>query len=216
MRFRHRADAGQRLADQLSSLTLQLPVVLALPRGGVPVAFEVARRLHAPLDVIVARKVGAPDQPEYGIGAIAEGDVVVADEHALRMLGISPQRFRDLATRERSELDRRVRLYRGARAMHDVEHHDVVLVDDGLATGVTAHAAIRSLQRSNARRVVLAAPTCAADSAVALGEVADEVVCTTTHEHFGAVGRWYVNFDQTTDDEVLDLLARAAAERVGR
>jgi predicted phosphoribosyltransferase len=216
MRFRHRAEAGERLAERLSSVPLEAPVILALPRGGVPVGFEVARRLGAPLDVIVSRKVGSPDHPEFGIGAIAEGGVVVADETALRMLGITQEGFDALALREQPELDRRVRLYRGDRALPDLERHDVVLVDDGLATGVTAHAAIRSLERAKARRVVLAAPVCAADSAVALGRVADEVVCVMTPARFNAVGQWYDDFDQTTDREVLRLLERAAAERVGR
>src|SRR3954464_11510109 len=138
MRFRDRTDAGQQLAERLRTIDLGDPVVLALPRGGVPVAFEVASALDAPLDVFVARKVGAPGHPEYGIGAIAEGGGEVANPEALRALGITDRRWRELVEDEQRELDRRVRHYRGDRALPDLTSHDVVLVDDGLATGVTA------------------------------------------------------------------------------
>jgi predicted phosphoribosyltransferase len=174
----------------------------------VPVAFEIAQSIGGPLDVLVVRKVGAPQHREFGIGAIAEGGVTVRDEAAMRMVGVSAERFEQLASEERSELDRRVRLYRGDRPLPDLADRDVVLVDDGLATGVTAEAAIAAVRGLEARRVVLAAPVSAADTAARLAAIA-EVVCLATPAGFSAVGEWYENFGQTSDAEVLDLLARA-------
>jgi predicted phosphoribosyltransferase len=182
--------------------------VLALPRGGVPVAYEIAQTIRAPIDVLVVRKVGAPQHREFGIGAIAEGGITVRDGAAMRMVGVSAEQFDRLASDERRELERRVRLYRGDRPLPDVTDRDVVLVDDGLATGVTAEAAILAVQRLGARRVVLAAPVSAADTATRLSAIAD-VVCLATPGRFSAVGEWYEDFGQTTDDEVLDHLARA-------
>ena len=208
MRFRNRRDAGRQLAARLRTEDLHDPVVLALPRGGVPVAFEISQAFGAPLDVLVVRKVGAPNHREFGIGAIAEGDVTVRDEAAMRMVGASNARFDAIVNEEREELARRVRLYRGDRALPDPTVHDVVLVDDGLATGVSAEAAIVALHARDARRVVLAVPVSAADTAARLASSAD-VVCLATPPRFSAVGEWYDDFGQTTDDEVLDLLARA-------
>ena len=148
MRFRDRADAGKRLADRLDGLDLRDPVVLALPRGGVPVGFEVATALGVPLDVFVARKVGAPGHREYGIGAIAEGGGEVANADALRMLHVSGVQWRELVDAEQLELERRVRSYRGDRSLPDLAAHDVVLVDDGLATGVTAEASLQAARAS--------------------------------------------------------------------
>jgi predicted phosphoribosyltransferase len=211
MRFRDRRDAGLQLATRLQAEALPDPVVFALPRGGVPVAFEIARTIGAPLDVLVVRKVGAPQHREFGIGAIAEGGVTVRDETAMRMVGVSAERFEQLAADERRELERRVRLYRGDRALPDVTDRDVVLVDDGLATGVTAEAAIHAVRRLGARRVVLAAPVSAADTAARLSADAG-IVCLATPTRFSAVGEWYDDFGQTTDNEVLDLLRGAADE----
>lgn len=208
MRFRNRRDAGRQLATRLQDEALHDPVVLALPRGGVPVAFEIAQACVAPLDVFVVRKVGAPHHREFGIGAIAEGDVTVRDDAALRMVGVSPERFEQLADAERQELARRVQLYRGDRPLPDPAEHDVVLVDDGLATGVSAEAAIVAMHARDARRVVLAVPVSAADTAARLSANAD-VVCLSAPARFSAVGEWYDDFGQTADDEVLDLLARA-------
>ena len=209
MRFRDRRDAGLQLATRLQTEALVDPVVLALPRGGVPVAFEIARAIGAPLDVLVVRKVGAPQHREFGIGAIAEGGITVRDETAMRMVGVSPERFEQLAAEERRELERRVRLYRSERALADLSDRDVVLVDDGLATGVTAEAAIHAVRGLGARRVVLAAPVSAADTAARLSAIAD-VECLATPARFAAVGEWYDDFGQTTDSEVLDLLRDAA------
>ncbi|HXH56534.1 phosphoribosyltransferase [Iamia sp.] len=184
-------------------------VVLALPRGGVPVGFEVATALRAPLDVFVVRKVGAPHQPEMGIGAVAEGGTEVVDRRLLRAVGVSDETFAELADRERVELQRRVTRYRGARPLPDVAGRDVVLVDDGLATGVTAEAALLALRAGGPRALHLAVPACAAESAERLRQIADDVVCVTTPSAFRAVGEWYDVFDQTTDDEVTELLERA-------
>lgn len=185
-------------------------MVLALPRGGVPVAAEVARTLAGPLDVFVARKVGAPGREEYGIGAIAEGDVIVADEHALETLGVSADEFTALAATQQVELHRRVELYRGGRDLIDVRGRDVVLVDDGLATGVTAEAALLGLRRRGPRRLLVAVPAGAADTAVRLRRIADEVECVVEAADFTAVGAWYDDFRQTSDEEVRRLLRAAA------
>jgi len=206
MRFRDRGEAGRQLADEVAGLQLDAPVVLALPRGGVPVGAVVAARLRAPLDVFVTRKVGAPQHREFGIGAVAEGGTVVADQEALAALGLSAAGFERLADEERAELDRRVRRYRGDRPMVEVRGRDVVLVDDGLATGVTAEAALRALRLREPRSLVLAVPVGAPDTVQRLGAVADQVVCVHAPEQFAAVGLWYDIFDQTSDDEVLALL----------
>jgi putative phosphoribosyl transferase len=211
MRFRDRADAGARLAEAVRERQLTDPMVLGLPRGGVPVAFVVAAILDAPLDVFVARKIGAPGDPELGIGAIAEGDVVVADPLAVQILGVSGETFNELAERERRELHRRVERYRGSRPVLDVAGRAVVLVDDGLATGVTAEAALRALRERKPTSLVLASPACADDTAERLSALADDVVCVLRRADFYAVGQWYERFDQTTDDEVVELLARSRA-----
>lgn len=213
MVFPDRTEAGRQLAELVAGRGLADPVVLALPRGGVPVGFEVARRLGAPLDVLVARKVGAPRQPELGIGAIAEGGTIVVDHAALASLGVSKAAYDELAEAQRDELERRVRRYRGDRPPVPVTGRDVVLVDDGLATGVTAEAALHDLRRRSPRSIVLAVPVCAAETAARLGNIADDVVYVEAPEPFVAVGRWYDRFDQTTDDEVVALLDRAGAAR---
>jgi putative phosphoribosyl transferase len=208
-RFRDRAEAGAQLADHLPD-GLRDPIVLALPRGGVPVARVVADRLEAPLDVLVARKIGAPSQPELGIGAIAEGGAAVVARDMLRSLRLSEADFRQLVEREQAELRRRVERYRGGRALPSVLGRDVVLVDDGLATGVTAESALQALRSLNPRRLVLAVPVCSPDTARRLVPPADEVVCVVSTRHLTAVGAWYHDFTQTTDDEVLELLGGGA------
>ena len=208
MRFHDRTDAGRQLAERLRGRALVDPVVLALPRGGVPVAFEVAKVLAAPLDVFVARKVGAPGQKELGVGAIAEGsDDVVASEVA-QLLDIDDRRLRELADQERPELDRRVALYRDGPLV-DVAGRDVIVVDDGLATGVTAEAALRALRQRRPSSLVLAVPVAAPDVAERLKTIADDVVCILFPRDFRAVGLWYDTFGQTSDREVNELLACA-------
>lgn len=210
MPFRDRTDGGIRLADRLATEDLYEPVVLALPRGGVPVAFEVATRLGAPLEVFVARKIGAPGHPELGIGAIAEGGTRVVSQHLVDSLRISDDQLREMTAQEQRELERRVASYRGDRGVPMLHDRDVIVVDDGLATGVTAEAALRALRQHEPRRLILAVPTCSPDTAARLGALAD-VVCVVAPAAFRAVGFWYEDFTQTSDETVLELLARAYA-----
>ena len=211
MMFNDRREAGQRLGEVLLAYRDEQPLVLGLPRGGVVVAYEVARMLKAPLDVIVARKIGAPGQPELGIGAIAPGDTLVVDPYIVRVLGLSEEDIRQLAEREQRELERRIRLYRGDKPMPDVTGRTVIVVDDGLATGVTARAAMRSLRKQHPRKIILAVPVCAPDTAEALKKEADEVICLFAPPDFRAVGLWYRDFSQTSDEEVIELLQKARA-----
>jgi putative phosphoribosyl transferase len=208
MRFRDRIEGGRKLVAPLAELALVDPVVLALPRGGVPVAREVADGLGVPFDVLVVRKVGAPGRPEYGMGAVAEGGGEVVHGGAVRALGVSEAEFAERADAERGELDRRVAVYRGDRDLPALAGRDVVVVDDGLATGVTAEAALQAVRRQAPRRLVLAVPVGAADTVTRLGEVADHVVCVLAPTDFRAVGHWYDRFDQTSDAEVLAALDR--------
>ncbi len=205
MRFHNREEAGDALAEILERFRKTSPYILGLPRGGVPVAARVAVHLGAPLDVWVARKLGAPLQPEFGFGAIAP-DAEYIDEHTVRMLGLSKADLQAVVERERQELHRRVALYRGGRPEPRLAGRTVILVDDGLATGVTARAALLSVRKQKPRAVVFAAPVCAVDSARALRNYADEVVCGYQPDVFRAVGLWYEYFGQTTDDEVLAIL----------
>jgi putative phosphoribosyl transferase len=184
------------------------PLVLALPRGGVPVAREIADALASPLDVLVTRKIGYPPQPELGVGAIAEGGGPVYDDEFLRRLGLSRGDLAPVVARERAELDRRVRVYRGGRPPPEVAGRLVILVDDGLATGVTARAALRSLRSRLAGRTVLAIPVAAPSSAAAMLREANSVIALALPETFRAVGEWYVSFGQLTDSDVLELLDR--------
>jgi predicted phosphoribosyltransferase len=210
MRFRDRTEAGRKLADRLSSYTGRSDViVLALPRGGVPVAYEVAARLGVPLDLFLVRKLGVPDHPELAMGAIAEGGVEVLSEDLIRDLDVPAALVQQVAARERLELDRRDRLYRGGRQLAPVRDRVVLLIDDGLATGSTMQAAVTALKRLAPSRVVVAVPVGARDTCERLSRVADEVVCLMMPEPFRAVGLWYENFSQTTDDEVREFLASA-------
>jgi len=209
--FADRVDAGRRLAARLRAMAWSDPVVLGLARGGVPVAREVAAALAAPLDVAVARKIGAPGRPELGVGAVTADGPPRYHAHALARLGLTPADLYVDCERERAEARRRLLLYRGGRDRLPVAGRDVLLVDDGLATGVSAEAAIVALHAREARRVVLAVPVSAADTATRLSARA-EVVCLVTPARFSAVGEWYDDFAQTTDAEVLDLLARVHRE----
>lgn len=208
MRFRNRTEAGRQLAERVAELDLVDPVVLALPRGGVPVAHEVAVALGAPLDVLVARKVGAPGQPELGVGAIAEGGARVSDPMTRRALGMGRERFDELASAEEAELARRVERYRGGRPLPPLEGRSVVVVDDGVATGVTARAALAAVRARRPARVVLAVPVAAPETVASLRREGYEVVALLEPADLVAVGRWYRDFSQTTDAEVIDLLAR--------
>ncbi len=213
MLFQDRADAGRQLAAQLSEFASRPDVmVLALPRGGVPVGYEVARALNAPLDVFVVRKLGVPWQPELAMGAIASGGTRVMNADVVHGLGIPHEEVDRVAAREQKELEARERAYRGDRLPLDVKGKTVILVDDGLATGSSMRAAALALRERNPDRVIIAVPVAAAQTCAELRAEGHEVVCAATPEPFMAVGQWYREFSQTTDEEVRDLLARAARE----
>src|ERR1700732_2271777 len=214
--FRDRRDAGRLLAEKLAAYANRPDVlVLALPRGGVPVAYEVARGLGAPLDVVVGRKLGVPGYEELAMGAIATGGVRVLNDQLVERLGIGEQAIEAIAARERQELERRERLYRGDRPPLDVRGRTVILVDDGLATGATMHAAIDALRQQNPARIVVAVPTASPEACEEMKEKADDVICAITPEPFYAVGRWYHDFSQTADEEVGVLLAQQGTSETG-
>ncbi|MEU6607046.1 phosphoribosyltransferase [Streptomyces shenzhenensis] len=210
MRFEDRTDAGRRLARRLERLRGADVIVLGLPRGGVPVAYGVARALAAPLDVLVVRKLGVPWQPELGFGAIGERGVRVLNDDVVADCGLGPGELAAVEESERAELERRLHRYRAGRDPVPVPGRTVVIVDDGVATGATAEAACRVVRHAGAARVVLAVPVGPERTLARLRDVADEVVCLETPRHLGAVGAWYHDFAQTGDDEVAALLGRAA------
>ena len=210
-RFHNRREAGRLLAAKLAAYAKRPDViVLALPRGGVPVAYEVAQALEAPLDVFLVRKLGVPGHEEYALGAIATGGVRVINQDLLRALHLPPATIEAIAAREQQELERRERVYRGDHPPPDVRGRTVILVDDGLATGATMYAAVQALRQQGAGRVVVAVPIAPPDTCDQLRKVVDDIVCAVMPEPFHAVGLWYEDFSQTTDDEVRDLLARSA------
>jgi putative phosphoribosyl transferase len=210
--FRDRREAGRRLAQRLERLRPEQPVVLGLPRGGVPVAYEVATALEAPLDVVVVRKIGAPLHPELGVGAIAEGGASFVDRRALATLGIEPDELGRIVARERAELERRQRQYRGDRTPIPLTERTVILVDDGVATGGTAIAAARAAHRRGSARVVLAVPVGPPGAERRFKDEVDEFVCLEAPADFFAVGAYYERFGQTSDEEVRELLASPLGE----
>jgi putative phosphoribosyl transferase len=208
--FHDRSDAGRRLASELRSYEDRPEViVLALPRGGVPVGFEVSSALHAPLDVFVVRKLGMPGHEEFAIGAVATGGVRVIDEDVTRMHGLSEAAIDRVAVRELAELRRREQSYRGDRPEPQIAGRTVILIDDGLATGSSTRAAVAALRARDPARIVVAVPIAARETCAAFEADVDEVVCAVTPEPFHAVGLWYADFGQTTDREVQDLLERS-------
>ncbi len=211
--FVDRTEAGKLLAARLESYASRSDVlVLALPRGGVPVAFEVSRALKAPLDVFVIRKLGMPGQEELAMGAIAGGGVKVLNYDVVQTFGISSQMIEAVASREAEELVRRERLYRGNKPAPEISGRIVVLVDDGLATGSSMRAAIAALRKQNPAKIVVGVPVAAPSTCNEFRSEVDEIICAITPEPFYAVGIWYEDFSQTTDQEIHDLLERAACE----
>ncbi len=209
-RFRDRRDAGRRLAAYLARYAGRPNVlVLALPRGGVPVGFEIAQALGAPLDIFLVRKLGLPGHEEFAIGAIASGGVHFVNEETLREYGVSADQVDAVIAAEEQELERRERRYRGDRPFPNVEGRIVILVDDGLATGSTMRAAVTALRQERPAQIVVAVPTAPPETCDDLSGIVDEMVCLTTPDPFYAVGLWYDDFAQTTDDEVREYLARA-------
>lgn len=214
--FCDRSEAGRLLATKLLAYAGEPDVVvLGLPRGGVPVAFEVAQILAAPLDVFLARKLGVPGHEELAMGAVASGGVRVLNHDVVDRLGIAPEEIDAVVAREVAELARREQLYRGGRPPPEVDGRTVILVDDGLATGATMRAAIAALRQLGPARIVVAVPTAARDICAELKNQADDVICYMTPEPFFAVGRWYEDFGQTTDREVGALLAQAQLRTTG-
>jgi len=215
MIFQDRQDAGKQLARALLRFKASDPIVLALPRGGVPVAFEIARALEAPLDLVLVRKIGAPDQPELALGAVVDGEKteIVVNEDVLEELALSESFVRERAAREIEEIERRRRLYLRGRDRVPVAGKTALVVDDGIATGATMRAALRAVRRRQPSRLVLAVPVAPAETVESLRSEVDEVVCLSTPSFFGAIGYFYHDFRQVDDDEVRRLLAEAAPQR---
>lgn len=215
--FKDRCEAGRALAQALKCYADRDDVVvLALPRGGVPVAFEVAKALHLPLDVLIVRKLGCPAQKELAMGAMASGGIRVINKAIINQLNISQDAIDAVVAEEQQEMERREHTYRGKRALLDVHDKIVILVDDGIATGATMRAAVQALKQRKPINVVVASPTGASDTVAALQGEADNVVCLATPEPYIAVGYWYQLFPQTNDNEVKDLLAQANARSDAR
>jgi putative phosphoribosyl transferase len=209
--FKNRKDAGRKLAARLLKYRDEHPVVLALPRGGVPVAYEVARALDAPLDIVVVRKLGAPGQPELGVGAVADGDhpQSVLNEEVVRALDVSDDYLNREVALELQEIRRRQELYRSGRAPEPIEGRTAIVIDDGIATGGSVRAALRGVRRSDPKRLVLAVPVAPPDTVESLQPEVDELVCLSMPFFFHAVGQFYEDFSQTTDEEVVELLEAA-------
>ena len=214
--FRDREDAGRRLAERLAGYRGESPMVLALPRGGVPVGYEIAHALEAPLDIFLSRKLGAPGREEFGIGAVAQGGVRVLNERAVEALEIPEEYIERVAKEETEEIERRLLILRGDRPQPEVEGRTAILVDDGLATGVTARAAVEALRQRSPGCLVLAVPVCAAHSVELLRSEVEEMVCLEAPSNLMAISLWYQDFYQVGDEQVVELLERARRERKDR
>jgi len=216
MTFRDRADAGRRLADALLAYRDQHPIVLALPRGGVVVAAEVARSLGAPLDLVVVRKIGVPDQPELAMGAVVDGPdpLVVRNEGIIGLSEVSEAEFATVRDRELAEIQRRRVRYLGNRPHPEIAGRIAIVVDDGIATGATTRAALRAVRKQKPKRVILAVPVAPTSTLAELRSEADEIVCLEDYEPFFAIGAYYADFGQVSDEEVVEILARFPLESV--
>jgi putative phosphoribosyl transferase len=218
MTFKNRSDAGRRLARVLASYKDQQAVILALPRGGVPVAAEVASFLTAPIDLILVRKIGVPAQPELAMGAVVDGSspLIVRNEDVIGLAGISESEFKAVCDSELAEIERRRERYLGRRDQIDVARRITIVIDDGVATGATTRAALRATRMRGPKKLVLAVPVAPTDTLAVMREEADEVVCLEDHEYFGAIGYYYSDFRQISDQEVIDTLARFPAQASGQ
>lgn len=210
MRFKNRSEAGQQLAAALTKYKDQRSVVLALPRGGVPVAAEVAMLLKAPLDLVLVRKIGVPMQPELAMGAVVDGGepIVVRNEDVIQLTGIDEAEFQSVCAQELAEIERRRQRYLGNRERVDVAGRVAIIVDDGIATGATTRAALRATRLRHPKKLVLAVPVAPTESLAAMREEADDVICLEDHEPFGAIGFYYYDFRQISDEEVIEALGR--------
>lgn len=210
MGFENRSDAGRKLSRALAAYRRKQSLVLALPRGGVPVAAEVASALHAPLDLILVRKIGVPHQPELAMGAVVDGGapIVVRNEDVIQLEGIAESVLKAICDVELVEIERRRQHYLGSRERADVSGRITIVIDDGIATGATMRAALRATRMRNPKKLVLAVPVAPTDTLAAMRREADEIVCLEDHALFGAIGFFYADFSQTSDQEVIDILAR--------
>jgi len=215
MSFKDRPDAGRQLAAALASYKDQQPVILALPRGGVPVAAEVAAALKAPLDLILVRKIGVPFQPELAMGAVVDGGapIIVRNEDVIRLAGIEEAEFKVICDSELAEIERRRQRYLGSRERVDVAGRTAIVIDDGVATGATTRAALRATRMRNPKKLILAVPVAPTENLAELRSDADEVICLEDYEFFGAIGAYYVDFSQVADEEVIELLRRFPVQK---
>jgi len=218
MSFRNRIEAGRKLAAALVSYRDKRPVVLALPRGGVPVAAEVASTLSAPLDLILVRKIGVPFEPELAMGAVVDGgsSIIVRNEDVIRHAGIEEVEFQAVCETQLAEIERRRERYLGNRERADVTGRTAIVVDDGIATGATIRAALRATRMRNPQRLVLAVPVAPTESLAELQDEADDLVCLENHEMFGAIGYYYDDFRQVADEDVIEILARFSTRQRSR
>lgn len=218
MSFKDRPDAGRKLAQALSSYKGEKVVILALPRGGLPVAAEVASHLNAPIDLILVRKIGVPAQPELAMGAVVDGSspLIVRNEDVIALAGISEAEFKAVCDEELAEIERRRLRYLGSRERIDVTGRIVIVIDDGVATGATTRAALRATRMRNPKKLVLAVPVAPTDTLALMRKEADDVICLEDHEYFGAIGFYYSDFRQISDQEVIDILARFRGPAAGQ
>ena len=214
MPFKNRSDAGRKLARALASYKEQQPVILALPRGGVPVAVEVAAALNAPLDLILVRKIGVPFQPELAMGAVVEGGapIIVRNEDVIELAHIDESTFKAICDSELTEIERRRQRYLGSRQRADISGHTAIVIDDGIATGATTRAALRATRMRNPKRLILAVPVAPTSAVAELRSEADDLICLEDHELFGAIGLYYADFSQVSDETVIDILKRFPAQ----
>jgi predicted phosphoribosyltransferase len=217
MAFKNRSEAGKKLAAALANYKKQQPVILALPRGGVPVAAEVATALNAPLDLILVRKIGVPFQSELAMGAVVDGGapIIVRNEDVIRLAGVDESDFKTVCDSELAEIERRRSLYLGNRDRIDVKGRVTIVVDDGIATGATTRAALRATRMRDPKKLILAVPVAPTDTIAAMREEVDEIVCLEDYEDFGAIGFYYSDFRQVSDDEVIEILRQFPTQKTG-